>query len=265
VQSDVLIVDEVLAVGDLAFQRKCFDRMEQVIHRSGSTVLIVSHNLRQVERLCSRVLLLDHGKLAKDGPPTETCNEFYHRSDEKIARDLQQMAVGHGRFEKSADIDLLACDVLNEEEQPATSVQHRDDLLVRLRFRVHRPLTDVLFGVGFHTTDFVYLSTSQSLGQLPLAQLAAGTHELVCRFTQVPLLPGVYSIRAGVAFGGQVVPIFYGENLARFQITSQVLNRAWVSASNEGFFSIDTRWNLRSTEQLNEQRGPNESKYANAK
>jgi len=69
--ASILIVDEVLAVGDLAFQRKCFDRMEDMIKRQGKTVILVSHNVRQVERLCSRVILLDRGVVINDGHPTE--------------------------------------------------------------------------------------------------------------------------------------------------------------------------------------------------
>ena len=61
VDADILIVDEVLAVGDLSFQRKCFDRMDEIIKHKGKTVLLVSHNIRQVERICSRTILLDHG------------------------------------------------------------------------------------------------------------------------------------------------------------------------------------------------------------
>src|SRR3954463_4101536 len=59
VEAEILIVDEVLAVGDLAFQRKCFNRMEDLIKRQNKTVLLVSHNLRQVQRICTRALLLD--------------------------------------------------------------------------------------------------------------------------------------------------------------------------------------------------------------
>ena len=84
VNADILIVDEVLAVGDLAFQRKCFDRMEEMIKRQGKTVLLVSHNIRQVERLCSRVILVDHGKILIDGNAEKVCDLFYERSDEKI-------------------------------------------------------------------------------------------------------------------------------------------------------------------------------------
>src|SRR6266567_7593133 len=69
VDADILIVDEVLAVGDLAFQRKCFDRMEDMIKRQGKTVLLVSHNTRQIERLCDRVILMDHGRIIADDSP----------------------------------------------------------------------------------------------------------------------------------------------------------------------------------------------------
>ncbi len=57
IEAEILFVDEVLAVSDLAFQRKCFDRMEDVIRRQGRTVLLVSHNIRQVERMCARVIV----------------------------------------------------------------------------------------------------------------------------------------------------------------------------------------------------------------
>ena len=66
--ADILIIDEVLAVGDLAFQRKCFDRMETLINKQGKTVLLVSHNIRQVTRMCSRVILLNGGKLIRWRP-----------------------------------------------------------------------------------------------------------------------------------------------------------------------------------------------------
>ncbi|MGH7844732.1 MAG: ABC transporter ATP-binding protein, partial [Candidatus Binatia bacterium] len=90
VNADILIVDEVLAVGDLAFQRKCFDRMENLIKQEGKTVLLVSHNIRQVARLCTRTILLDRGKILADGSPDEICELFYRRSNQKVT---QQSAV----------------------------------------------------------------------------------------------------------------------------------------------------------------------------
>jgi len=67
VESEILVVDEVLAVGDVAFQRKCLDRMEQLISRDGRTVLLVGHNIRQLERICSRMIMLKAGQIVQDG------------------------------------------------------------------------------------------------------------------------------------------------------------------------------------------------------
>src|ERR1022692_1707049 len=75
---EILIVDEVLAVGDAAFQQKCMGRMREV-GRSGSTILFVSHNMSAVESLCTRAILLDHGKVAMDGGVHQLVQEYHRR------------------------------------------------------------------------------------------------------------------------------------------------------------------------------------------
>jgi len=94
VESEVLIVDEVLAVGDLSFQQKCIERMEGLIRGAGRTVLIVGHNIRQIERLCSRVLLLDHGRLVDDGAPKDVCGKFFSDTQTRnLARHMRRRMV----------------------------------------------------------------------------------------------------------------------------------------------------------------------------
>ena len=119
VEADILVVDEVLAVGDLAFQRKCFDRMEDMIKRQRKTVILVSHNIRQVERLCRRVILLDHGCVLADGSPSATCNLFYERSDDKVKRDSEAMISRTGRHATSGEVTDEASDFLtNQARRP---------------------------------------------------------------------------------------------------------------------------------------------------
>ena len=77
-EPEILIVDEVLAVGDVSFQRKCMGRMREV-GKSGSTILFVSHNMHAVESLCTRAILLDHGKVAMDGGVHELVQEYHRR------------------------------------------------------------------------------------------------------------------------------------------------------------------------------------------
>ena len=75
VQADILVVDEVLAVGDYTFQQKCYKRMEEMLSK-GKTLMFVSHELDQVERLCKRAVWIDHGKLRGDGPVSEVCADY---------------------------------------------------------------------------------------------------------------------------------------------------------------------------------------------
>ena len=75
IEPEILIVDEILAVGDPAFQRKSFDRMIQII-RGGTTVLFVSHNMAQIRELCTKVLWLDHGQIVEIGPTQEVCDRY---------------------------------------------------------------------------------------------------------------------------------------------------------------------------------------------
>jgi len=86
VNPDVLIVDEVLSVGDYAFQKRCMDRMYEVT-RSGATVLFVSHNLRAITELCSRSVLLDHGHMVKIGRTEDVMRAYVHDSEEVRSPD----------------------------------------------------------------------------------------------------------------------------------------------------------------------------------
>ena len=75
VQPEILIVDEILAVGDHNFQQKCHRRMEQML-KDGTTLLFVSHDAEQVKKLCNRAIWLDHGKIMADGPAGEVCDAY---------------------------------------------------------------------------------------------------------------------------------------------------------------------------------------------
>ncbi|RFC32993.1 MAG: ABC-type polysaccharide/polyol phosphate transport system, ATPase component [Candidatus Nitrotoga sp. MKT] len=242
VESDILIVDEVLAVGDLAFQRKCFDRMEDLIKRQGKTVLLVSHNIRQVERLCTRTILMSHGLLALDGVPKDVCNAFYEVSDKQIHEAKHSTKAG--RTESSGDVEIESVSVFNMAGQPVLTVEHLEDIEFKVTYRVKKMLPEPIFGLGIHTTDFLYLATSQSLGKLVPGNLLPGIYTLSYTVRNFPFLPGVYSLRLGVALAGSFQPVFYSENVVPIQVIASHINRAVVSGQNEGFIDLDGEWSL---------------------
>ena len=240
VESEILIVDEVLAVGDLAFQRKCFDRMEEMIKRDGKTVLLVSHNIRQVERLCGRVILFNKGEVIADGQPTPVCNQFFEESDKKIQSQLRRNRPSGIVHSQTASMDLLGVSLHDSESAPIELVTHGQDLLVRLRYRTRRPIERLTFGLGVHTPDLLYLANKDTGSTFRTTRITEEIFELDCTIKQFPFLPGNYALRATVAQGDGI--IFYAENLHPFIVTAQGGSRA--DMSEEGFVHLEIGWSL---------------------
>ncbi len=221
IESEILIVDEVLAVGDLAFQRKCFDRMEDVIRRQAKTVLLVSHNIRQVERMCDRVMLMHHGNILQDDEPHATCDRFYQLSNQTIHD--QKAKDSSKRIISSGEVQNVEVAVLDSQGDVTDTLMEGSALRIRIRFTLSQPLSNPEFHVGTHTTDFVYL-TGESTAILGKShEFIEGDHEIEQLIPVYPLVPGTYGIRfAVIDHRGRVV--FHGESLRYFNVTAKSMD-----------------------------------------
>ncbi len=238
--ADILVVDEVLAVGDLAFQRKCFDRMEELIKRQGKTILLVSHNIRQVERMCERVILMNQGVMAADGRPKEICTRFYSENDEKIK--LQTAKVGGARREMTGGVEVKQIELLDKSGRGVEDVDYADSLIIRLTIVTSIVLNKPYFGIGVHTTDFLYLATENTDDLFQEKTLYPGTHVIEMKVSSFPFLPGAYSIRVGIGGGDISKPLFYEESMFTFLV--KMPGRHIRSTMKEGFVSLSPEWTL---------------------
>lgn len=227
VQSEILIVDEVLAVGDLAFQRKCFDRMEDVIKVQGRTILLVSHNIRQVERMCNRVILMDHGKVAADGPVSEVCDLFYQQSNTKIQAQAHHAATA--KVSGSGEVTIDSIDVLDDAGHPVNEIESGGRLRVRIRFTLLHDLEGIEIVAGTHRTDFIYISSASTRDVLPNAAFSRGAHEVEYIVPTFPLAAGTYSVRL-VFLDKNWRFLFNGESLKTFTVKAkrlETMNSQW--------------------------------------
>ncbi|MBI5752373.1 MAG: ABC transporter ATP-binding protein [Hydrogenophilales bacterium] len=249
IESEILIVDEVLAVGDLAFQRKCFDRMEDLIKRQGRTVLLVSHNIRQVARMCSRVILLDHGRIKADGLPSEICDAFYAQSNRRIVDQKQSGNVSANKILMSGEVSLEELTLLDQEGAPVHDLVAGEACTIRCVFQAQKPIENIEIVYGFHTTDFVYISSMGTSHLTDEVKLVAGRNIIDCRVEHVPLTPGVYAIRIGV-FDKLLTKILYGETLKVFSVLQ---NRIPLSKmTQQGLIDIPATWHFSSDKQASE-------------
>ncbi len=243
VQAEILIIDEVLAVGDLAFQRKCFDRMEDLINRDGRTVILVSHNIRQIERICKRAILLDHGRIEADGLPPKVCDDLYRRSEQLSRQVADKKAAKLGRWQSSGEIEVGEVAILGPDDMKLSQIALGGALTIQVSYQVNTELARPVFGIGIHTPDFLYLATANSDSQLSRDNLAPGRYELSLHIPHFPFLPGVYCVRVGVALGKLYSTAFYAENLASFQVVAPSVR--WAESMREGLVPLEGQWALR--------------------
>lgn len=245
--ADILIIDEVLAVGDLAFQRKCFDRMEDQIQKQGKTVLLVSHNIRQVERLCSRVILMDHGRAIYDGDPQTACNLFYEQSDNKIKENVSQRVAsgkGSGPVFSSGELDLLSVTMRDNTGALTETVVYGEPTTITASFLAKNPIKNLTFGIGVHTPDLLYIANDDSiLSVLGPRSLNAGPFQVDYKIDNFSLFPGIYAVRIGAAIADTDQPLFYDENLCHFQVGAGPQNRS--RTVGQGFVSLGGTWAIR--------------------
>lgn len=135
-EPDILLIDEVLAVGDAQFQKKCLGKMQEVSEKDGRTILFVSHNMSAITRLCTRSLLLDAGQIAKDDSPEEVVKFYLTKTAEMESTREWQEDVAPG----TDDIKLLGITIQKRDGSPVTIADVTDELEVTLTYHVHKPL-----------------------------------------------------------------------------------------------------------------------------
>lgn len=181
---DILICDEVLAVGDLAFQQKCLRKMGDVAN-SGRAVLYVSHNMRTVSQLCNRALFLEAGKLSYDGTTEKAIDLYGGAGNREVVRDLDAMSrpKGRGQIMRMRRMEIL--NSTNMEYQPESAMEFSlsfdsniDETNVRLRVIVN---TNVAVPVGISHTRAFDVKAGQPVTlnvRLPLGCLSAGEYSM---------------------------------------------------------------------------------------
>ena len=151
-EPDILIIDEALAVGDLAFQRKCMDYMKRLA-RSGITVLLVSHNLFAIKAMCRRVLALSAGRLQFDGLAAQGV-EIYQENSQLEAAPWALEVVGRdiGKW----PIILSALEFFDAEGQPRKVYDYGERMLVRIHYELRTPIKFPNFYLSFQRSDNVW-------------------------------------------------------------------------------------------------------------
>jgi len=191
-QPEILIVDEVLAVGDLAFQRKCLGKMGDVAS-GGRTVLFVSHNMQAVRSLCPRVLLLDGGRLVEDGPAAAVVSRYT-----ELARQVQitpEIAVGSERHRRgSGAVRFAGVALLDASDTPQDEFSMGESIRIRLDFVVLEDVDELFVVVALKSgwTADVVTSIRHLVSDRKLCR--GGSGSVVLELPDPAIRPGRYPL-----------------------------------------------------------------------
>jgi lipopolysaccharide transport system ATP-binding protein len=194
---ELLIVDEVLAVGDMAFQKKCLGKMSEV-SRVGRTVLFVSHNLAAVENFCRRGIVLNGGKIAFEGTSKEAVLDYLGRvsgSRDSTGHTVDLSVSPDRRFARTPLLKRL--EFYSDENRPlANDLQIGARLQVRVQFELPQLTEDFNVGLGFDNPYGQRVFTAQSQFQPGRGtQARVGPQVYTCDIPSLTLTPGEYSVR----------------------------------------------------------------------
>lgn len=201
---DILIVDEVLAVGDLAFQRKCLGKME-LAGRAGRTVLFVSHNLTAVNQLCSRCIMLSGGRLVKEGSSAEVVS-YYVSSTESDKRASREYPGPTGDVE--AKIRKLS--VMDRSGHVASLVDLSDGFSIQVEYELYLAVTGMTVGLQIIAVEGAQTVISLSDSELDLSRLESRGPGYCSARIDIPgklLNTGPYQLRAGISTRFKIIDV----------------------------------------------------------
>lgn len=241
VDAEILLIDEILAVGDANFQIKCFNKLKE-IKADGTTIVIVSHALGQIEQICERSIWIQDGLVQMEGSPWEVHPAYLDYMGKKreaiAAKEALRVAAGRDMPVQNVEPALRQVDVenlkrwgngkarivdvrlLNEDGKHQKIFETGKDILVKMKYRVTEKVENAVFGIGFFQEPGVrcYGTNTRLDGMRDFTLTQDGELELLLK--EVPLLPGIYTVDLTIELD-QGIPVDYYREVEKIEFISR--------------------------------------------
>jgi lipopolysaccharide transport system ATP-binding protein len=239
-EPDILLVDEVLAVGDVAFQKKCLGKMGNIAKR-GRTVLFVSHNMSAIKALCPLSLLLQEGRAISFGSTTKVIEEY-------LAADfnLQSEAIlTEGKLHRGGiDFRIERVAILSIDGSPCSQVPFGYPFQVLLDVDLRRNVSGLHVGLGVAMPDGTRISTTHHSDTLKNTEFRKGKLQLRCIFDQNLYAPGMYYLHVGAHSEDSLISDYVPDALAFEVLPLSISDGKDFQSRNFGLIQHPSRWIL---------------------
>jgi lipopolysaccharide transport system ATP-binding protein len=231
-EPEILVVDEVLAVGDAAFQKKCLGKMEEV-GKEGRTILFVSHNMGAINTLCEKSVWLDAGKIILTGPSREVAESY-------LGSAQSSAALSHFPRNEKKIIQYRSIAVLNADGKESSIVADDENYKLVFEIEVLQKTPEIYFGFilkNFEGVNILFADSRDASGELPVV-FAPGFYNLTIDMPSV-LAPGRYCICPGIASVSPVQSLDKIEAGCCFEVKNTSSAR---SAERPGYLNLRLPW-----------------------
>ncbi|MGB7949672.1 MAG: ABC transporter ATP-binding protein [Candidatus Binatia bacterium] len=230
IEPNLLLVDEVLAVGDVAFRMKCFQRILTLKER-GTAIVLVTHQMPDVSRVCARAVLLDHGRIAANDSVPSCIAAYDHL-----------LLTGPGKLTESGagPLRVKFVGVLNGAGVPCRSIRTGEEMLIDVVVECSAPVLDGRVRVYIESARYGVLAGFSTAAAGITIDFTPPVSRLRVRLPNVPFKVGGYSIGVGLFGAGPTGLLFNQPGLAAFDVTEPAIES--FGYSNDGIIEVEHRW-----------------------
>ena len=214
IQPEVLLIDEVLAVGDLAFQQKCYRRIRE-LKLQGTTMIFISHDLEVVQKLCDRVLLLQQGRILREGWPAQIIKQYREEVLTDTLKTTNAPLEDHG-----SPVSITRLTLRDANGLPADTLKTGEPLRVEVGFRAAQTVNQPVFRVAIERLDDLLCHAVFSRHSNLALDTLTGEGTVTLEYPAVNLLPNLYQVTVELFDRESGIPIAAVRDHCFFQITS---------------------------------------------
>jgi ABC-2 type transport system ATP-binding protein len=231
VDPEILIIDEVLAVGDESFQHRCHEKIES-FRQEGRTIILVSHGLMQVAQLCSTVAWLEKGVIQEIGPSYEVIGKYAGQSHDAAPKAEGEIGERWG----SHEAEITRAEFVNADGVPVHVLKSGEPISLQIDYTAHMPIKEPVFGIRLthlHGTN-VWGSNTKRMGFQPATLNNSGT--ITLNIPDLPILAGTYDLTVALTDQHETYEYDHWERRVRFDVVQ-------YNSFDEGLIQIEANWN----------------------
>jgi len=220
-QPDILIVDEILSVGDEAFQHKSFERI-QSIKAQGATILLVSHSMNTIESMCQRAAWLHRGQIVTMDTATAVVDQYLGRVSEDESRQLSM--AGHaelpGGEKEYKPIEIRQVRILNHQNHEQQTFHTGEGMQVEIEYLAHEPIDSLEVGIAIHRQDGVHITGPNTAFDGLDIKAPPGVGGVIYDIPSIPLMEGMYHLSVALVNRAGNVILDYHDQYYFFRINN---------------------------------------------